>query len=124
MVGSSPKSKRIEFRTPDSSSNGYIAFAACLMAGLDGIENRIHPGEPMDKDLYNLPPLELAQIPSAPGSLEEALDALAKDHDWLLKGDVFTEDVIEMWLDYKFNQEVVPSKLRPTPLEFELYYDI
>lgn len=124
MVGSSPKSKRIEFRTPDASSNGYIAFAACLMAGLDGIENRIHPGEPMDKDLYNLPPLELADIPSAPASLEEALDSLANDHAWLLKGDVFTEDVIEMWLDYKLNAEVMPTRLRPTPLEFELYYDI
>ncbi|MEO1268315.1 MAG: type I glutamate--ammonia ligase [Myxococcota bacterium] len=124
MTSSSPKAKRIEFRTPDPSCNGYIAFAAMLMAGLDGIENRIHPGEPMDKDLYSLPPAELAEIPSAPESLEIALAELANDHEFLLKGDVFTKDVIDTWLEYKTEEEVIPAKLRPTPFEFFKYYDI
>jgi len=124
MYSPSPKAKRIEFRTPDPTCNGYMAFAAMLMAGLDGVQNRIHPGDPLDKDLYNLPPEELAEIPSAPASLSEALHSLEIDHDYLLKGDVFTEDVIQTWLEYKYEQEIEPSRLRPTPLEFALYFDI
>ena len=124
MYSPSPKAKRIEFRTPDPACNGYLAFAAMLMAGLDGIENRIHPGEPLDKDLYALPPEELAHVPSAPADLAEALQELDADHDYLLKGDVFTEDVITTWIKFKYEQEVQPMRLRPTPLEFALYYDI
>jgi glutamine synthetase len=124
MYSASPKAKRIEFRTPDPSCNGYLAFSAILMAVLDGIENRLDPGEPLDKDIYGLPPEELANIPSAPGSLDEALLALKEDHKFLLKGDVFTEDVIDMWIEYKTEKEVNPVKLRPHPHEFFLYYDI
>ncbi len=123
MYSPSPKAKRIEVRFPDPSCNGYLAFASMLMAGLDGIENRIHPGEPLDKDIYALGPEELASIPSVPGSLEEALKALEKDHEFLLKGDTFTEDVIETWIEYKFEKEVNPIKLRPIPYEFVLYFD-
>ncbi len=124
MYSSSPKAKRIEFRTPDPSCNGYLAFSAILMAVLDGIENKIDPGDPLDKNIYDLPPEELAELESAPGSLEEALAALAADHEFLLKGDVFTKDVIDMWIDYKTENEVNPVKLRPHPHEFYLYYDI
>ncbi|NPA94996.1 MAG: type I glutamate--ammonia ligase [Thermodesulfobacteria bacterium] len=124
MYSASPKAKRIEFRTPDPSCNGYLAFSAMLMAVLDGIENKIDPGEPLDKNIYDLPPEELANIPSAPGSLEEALAALKEDHEFLLKGDVFTQDVIDMWLEYKTENEVNEVKLRPHPIEFYLYYDI
>jgi glutamine synthetase len=124
MYSASPKAKRIEFRTPDPSCNGYLAFSAMLMAVLDGIENKIDPGDPLDKNLYDLPPEELAEIPSAPGSLDESLAALEEDHDFLLKGDVFTQDVIDMWLEYKIENEVNPVKLRPHPHEFHLYYDI
>ncbi|MFH1580661.1 MAG: type I glutamate--ammonia ligase [Pseudomonadota bacterium] len=124
MYSASPKAKRIEFRTPDPSCNGYLAFSAILMAVLDGIENRIDPGEPLDKDIYGLPPEELADIPSAPGSLEEALSALKEDHAFLLKGDVFTQDVIDTWIEYKTEHEVNPIKLRPHPHEFFLYFDI
>ncbi len=124
MYSASPKAKRIEFRTPDPSCNGYLAFSAMLMAVLDGIENKIDPGEPLDKNIYDLPPEELANIPSAPGSLEEALNALKEDHEFLLKGDVFTQDVIDMWLEYKMENEVNAVKLRPHPYEFFLYYDI
>jgi len=124
MYSSSPKSKRIEFRTPDPSCNGYLAFSAILMAVLDGIENRIDPGDPMDKDIYNLPPEELAGIPTTPASLEEALEALRQDNEFLKKGDVFTQDVIDMWIDYKMKNEVAPVNLRPHPHEFYLYYDI
>jgi len=124
MYSSSPKAKRIEFRTPDPSCNGYLAFSAILMAVIDGIENKIDPGDPLDKNIYDLPPEELAEIESAPGSLEEALAALAEDHDFLLKGDVFTKDVIDMWIEYKTENEVNPVKLRPHPHEFHLYYDI
>lgn len=124
VYSSSPKSKRIEFRCPDPSCNPYLAFSAMLMAGLDGIVNKIHPGEPMDKDLYDLSPEELAEIPTTPASLDEALDALEKDHAFLLKGDVFTEDVIETWIDYKRRNEVDAVRLRPHPYEFALYYDI
>jgi glutamine synthetase len=124
MYSASPKAKRIEFRTPDPSCNGYLAFSAIMMAVLDGIQNKIDPGDPLDKNIYDLPPEELAEIPSAPGSLEEALAALAEDNAFLLKGDVFTKDVIDMWIDYKTANEVNPVKLRPHPHEFQLYYDI
>ena len=124
MYSSSPKAKRIEFRTPDPSCNGYLAFSAIIMAVIDGIENKIDPGDPLDKNIYNLPPEELAEIGSAPGSLDEALDALKADQDFLLKGDVFTKDAIDMWIEYKTENEVNPVKLRPHPHEFFLYYDI
>jgi glutamine synthetase len=124
MFSTNPKSKRVEYRTPDPSCNGYLAFAAILMAGLDGIENKIDPGQPLDKDIYGLTPEELATIPSAPGSLDEALKALKDDHDFLLKGDVFTPDVIEKWIDYKTEAEVNPVRMRPVPMEFALYFDI
>jgi glutamine synthetase len=124
MYSPSPKAKRIEFRTPDPSCNGYLAFSAILMAALDGIENRIDPGEPLDKDIYGLSPEELAEVPSTPGSLEEALDALEANHEFLLKGDVFTPDVIEMWLEYKRLNEVDAIRMRPHPYEFFLYFDI
>ena len=124
MYSTSPKAKRIEFRTPDPSCNGYLAFSAILMAVIDGIQNKIDPGDPLDKDIYNLPPEELAEIPSAPGSLEEALAALKADQEFLRKGDVFTQDAIDMWIDYKTENEINDVKLRPHPHEFYLYYDI
>ncbi len=124
MYSPSPKSKRIEVRFPDPSCNGYLAFAAMLMAGLDGIENKIDPGEPLDKDIYALSPEELAQVPSACGSLEEAIEELKKDHEFLLKGDVFTQDVIDTWIEYKTEREINEVKLRPVPYEFFLYYDV
>jgi glutamine synthetase len=124
MYSASPKTKRIEFRTPDPSCNGYLAFSAILMAIIDGIENKVDPGEPLDKDIYGLSPEELADIPSAPGSLDEALAALQEDHEFLLKGDVFTKDVIEKWIEYKIENEVNEVKLRPHPHEFFLYFDI
>lgn len=124
MYSTSPQAKRIEFRTPDPSCNGYLAFSAIMMAVVDGIENRIDPGDPMDKNIYDLPPEELAQIDSAPASLDEALAALEKDHDFLLKGDVFTKDVIERWIEYKMENEVNAIRLRPHPHEFFMYYDI
>jgi len=120
----SPKAKRIEFRCPDPSCNPYLAFSAMLMAALDGIENKIDPGEPLDKDIYDLPPEELAKVPHTPGSLREALMALEADHDYLLRGDVFTQDVIETWISYKMENEVQAVDLRPHPWEFALYYDI
>jgi len=124
MYSSSPKSKRVEFRCPDPSCNGYMAFSAILMAVIDGIENRLDPGEPFDRDLYDLAPEELAQVPATPGSLDEALAALEADHDFLLKGDVFTSDVVERWIDYKQVNEIDAMRLRPHPYEFALYYDI
>jgi len=124
MYSTSPKAKRIEFRTPDPSCNGYLAFSAILMAVLDGIENKIDPGDPLDKNIYDLPPEELANIPTAPGSLEEALNALKNDKDFLLKGGVFTQDVIDTWIEYKIKSEINPVKLRPHPHEFMLYFDI
>ena len=124
MYSTSPKAKRIEFRTPDPSCNGYLAFSAMLMAVIDGIQNKIDPGDPLDKDIYNLPPEELAEIPSAPGSLDEAIDALKADQEFLLKGDVFTQDAIDMWIEYKTENEINDVKLRPHPHEFYLYYDI
>ena len=123
MYSPSPKAKRIEVRFPDPSCNGYMAFAAMLMAGLDGIERRLDPGQPLDKDIYALTPEELKDVPKMPGGLDEALDNLKKDHDFLLKGDVFTEDVIETWIDYKQANEIDAIRLRPHPYEFALYYD-
>ena len=124
LYSKSPKSKRIEFRCPDPSCNPYLAFPALLMAGLDGIRNKTEPPEPVDKDLYELGPEELAEVPQVPGSLDAALDALETDHDFLLEGGVFTEDVINHWIDYKRAHEVDELRLRPHPWEFYLYYDI
>lgn len=123
MYSSSPKSKRIEFRCPDPTCNPYLTFAALLMAGLDGIQNKIDPGEPLDKNLYDLEPEELAKVPQTPGSLAESLNALQSDHEFLLKGDVFTKDVVETWIEYKMENEVDAINLRPHPYEFALYYD-
>jgi glutamine synthetase len=124
MYSASPAAKRVEFRPPDPSCNPYMAFAAMLMAGLDGIENKMDPGLPLDRDIYELDPEELASVPSMPGSLEEALDALERDHAFLLKGDVFTEEVLRTYVDYKRSKEVEAIRLRPHPYEFALYYDI
>lgn len=124
VYSKSEKGKRIEFRTPDPSCNPYLAFSALMMAGLDGIQNRIHPGEPLDKDLYDLEPEELADIESTPVSLGDSLDALEDDHEYLLKGDVFTQDVIDVWIDYKRENEVDAVNMRPHPYEFYLYHDI
>jgi glutamine synthetase len=124
ITGNSPKAKRIEYRVPDPSANPYLAFAAQLMAGLDGIKNRIEPPEPVDKDLYELPPEELEGIAQLPTSLPEVLDALEDDHAYLTEGDVFTEDLLEAWVDYKRTHEIDPIRLRPHPHEFEMYFDI
>jgi glutamine synthetase len=124
MYSTSPKAKRIEFRPPDPSCNTYLAFAVMLMAGLDGIENKINPGQPLDKDIYDLSPEELKGVPSLPGSLDESLKALEKDHKFLLKGDVFTEEFIQLWIEYKRKKEIDPVRMRPHPYEFMLYYDI
>jgi glutamine synthetase len=124
MYSASPKAKRVEFRPPDPSCNPYMAFAAMLMAGIDGIQNKIDPGQPLDKDIYDLGPEELAQVPSMPGSLEGALDALEADHQFLLHGDVFTEDLLQTYIAYKREKEVDAIRLRPHPYEFALYYDI
>ena len=124
MYSPSPKAKRIEVRFPDPACNAYLAFAAMLMAGLDGVENRLDPGEPLDKDIYALSPAELSKVPSVPGSLEGSLNALESDHEFLTKGDVFTQDVIETWLEYKRGKEIDPVRLRPHPYEFKLYFDI
>lgn len=124
MYSPSPKAKRFEFRCPDPSCNPYLAFSAILMAAIDGIQNKIDPGDPMDKNIYDLPPEELAKIPTTPGTLEEALIALEKDHDYLMKGSVFTEDVIDTWIDYKMKNEVKAMALRPHPYEFFLYHDM
>ena len=124
VTGSNPKAKRIEFRAPDASGNPYLAFAAMLMAGLDGIRNRIEPHEPVDKDLYELPADELKNIPQAPASLEEALAALEQDHEFLLEGGVFTEELIQTWIDYKREEEIEPLNMRPNPYEFELYFSV
>jgi len=124
MYSESPKAKRVEVRFPDPSCNPYLAFAAMAMAGIDGIENKIDPGEPLDKNIYALTPEEAAGIPTMPTSLAEALDCLEADKDFLLKGDVFTEDAIDTWIEYKRENEVDPVNLRPHPHEFELYYDV
>ncbi|MEB3219421.1 MAG: type I glutamate--ammonia ligase [Nostocales cyanobacterium 94392] len=123
LSGDNPKAKRLEFRCPDATCNPYLAFAAMLCAGLDGIKNKIHPGEPLDKNIYELSPEELAKVPSTPGSLDLALEALEKDHDFLIEGGVFTQDFIENWISYKLDTEVNPMRLRPHPYEFSLYYD-
>lgn len=124
MYSRSEKAKRLEFRCPDPSANPYLAFSAMLMAGLDGVINKIDPGQPMDKDIYSLPPEEAKNIKSVPGSLEAVLDALEKDHKYLLVGDVFTDDVISTWIEYKRKKEVDAIRLRPHPHEFTMYYDI
>jgi glutamine synthetase len=124
VTGSNPKAKRIEFRVPDPSCNPFLAFSAMLMAGLDGIKNKIEPPEPVDKDLYELPPDEAASIPQVPASLDQVLDRLEVDHDYLTEGGVFTEDLIDTWIEYKRTREIDPIRLRPHPHEFELYYDI
>jgi glutamine synthetase len=124
MYSSNPKTKRIEIRYPDPSCNPYLAFSAILMAAIDGIQNKISPGEPLDKDIYDLPPEELTGVRKTPGSLAEALTALEENHDFLLRGDVFTEDVIRTWISYKRTREVDAMRMRPHPYEFCLYYDV
>jgi glutamine synthetase len=124
MFSTNPKLKRLEFRPPDPSCNPYIAFSAMLMAGIDGIQNRIDPGAPLDKDIYDLSPEELKDVPSLPGSLDDSLNALENDHDFLLKGDVFTPQIIDRWISYKREREIQPLRLRPHPLEFSMYYDV
>jgi glutamine synthetase len=124
MYSSNPKAKRVEFRPPDPSANPYLCFAALLMAGLDGVLNKVNPGEPLDKDIYDLSPEELRNVPSMPGSLDEALGCLEDDHNFLLKGDVFTEELLEAFITYKRKNEAEAVRLRPHPYEFELYYDI
>lgn len=122
--GPDPKTKRIEFRTPDGSANIYLSFAALIMAGIDGVINKVDPGQPLDKDIYGLPPEELKNIPSVPATLDEALTNLEKNSDFLRKGDVFDQDLIDAWLSYKWEKEVRPMQQRPTPFEFQLYYDV
>lgn len=124
ITGTNPKAKRIEFRAPDASGNPYLAFAVQLMAGIDGIKNKIEPHEPVDKDLYELPPEEARNIPQLPGSLEEALRALEADHDYLLEGGVFTQDLIDTWIAYKREKELLPFAQRPHPFEYELYFGV
>ena len=124
MYTTDPKAKRVEFRCPDPAANPYLCFAAMLMAGLDGIQRRINPGDPIDKNLYDLPPEEMARVPKAPGTLDEALDAFEKDHKFLVEGNVFTQDVIDTYLSYKRSREIDEIRLRPHPYEFFLYYDI
>jgi len=119
----SPKGKRVEVRFPDPGANPYLAFAAMLMAGLDGIANKIHPGDAMDKNLYDLPPEELKQVPQVCGSLREALDSLGADHDFLLKGDVFSKDFIESYIELKW-EEVYKFEHTPHPIEFQMYYSV
>ncbi len=123
-TGASPKAKRIEFRTPDPSCNPYLAFAAILMAGLDGIMNKINPGQPLEKDIYGLPPEEAAAVPSVPRTLDEALSNLREDNEFLRRGDVFSSDLIETWLQYKYEKEIIPIQQRPIPYEFYLYFDL
>ncbi len=123
VTGTNRKAKRVEFRVPDPSANPYLAFAAMLMAGLDGIRNKIEPPAPIDKDLYDLPPEEFASVTQVPGSLPEVLTALEDDNEFLLEGGVFTPDLIETWTDWKRNNEIDPVRLRPTPHEFAMYYD-
>lgn len=124
MFSTNPKLKRLEFRPPDPSCNPYLAFAAMLMAGIDGIQNRIDPGQPLDKDIYDLSPEELKDVPSLPGSLDDALSALENDHDFLLKGDVFTQQLVDRWISYKREREIQVLRMRPHPLEFSMYYDV
>ena len=123
-LASSPKGKRVEVRYPDPLANPYLAFAAMLMAGLDGIKNKLNPGEPIDKDLYDLPPDEYANVTQVPGSLDAVLESLEADHGYLLEGGVFTDDLISTWVEYKRENEIDPVRLRPTPHEFAMYYDV
>jgi glutamine synthetase len=123
MYDENPKAKRFEFRCPDPSANSYLSFTAIMMAALDGIQNKISPGDPLDKDIYEMSAKDLAKIPHVPGSLAEALDSLEADHDYLTKGDVFTEDAIQAWIEYKRENEIKELALRPHPYEFYLYYD-
>ena len=123
MYSQSPGAKRLEIRFPDPSCNPYLAFSAMVLAGLDGIQNQLDPGEPLDKDIYDLSPEELQGVPTLPGSLDRALDALEADHDFLLKGDVFTATIIERWIAYKRQKEIDTVRMRPTPMEFQLYFD-
>jgi glutamine synthetase len=122
--GTNPKAKRIEFRTPDPSANIYLCLAALLMAGIDGIQNKTNPGDPLDKDIYGLSPQELANVPSVPATLDKALDNLREGSGFLRKGDVFSEDFLETWIDYKYTKEVIPLQQRPAPYEFLLYFDL
>src|SRR5437667_5607086 len=124
MYSANPKAKRLEFRPPDPAANPYLAFAAMMMAGIDGVLNKIDPGEPLDKDIYDLSPEEMKNVPSMPGSLEEALDCMEEDHAFLLKGDVFSEELLETYINYKRKSEADAIRLRPHPYEFALYYDI
>ncbi len=124
VYSTSEKARRLEFRTPDPSCNAYLSFSAQLMAGLDGVKNKIEPPKPIDKDLYELSPEEAADVKSIPTSLDASLEALEKDHDFLLVGDVFTKDVIDTWINFKRTKEIEPMRLRPHPHEFALYYDI
>ena len=123
MSGTNPKAKRIEFRTPDPTANKYLAFSALLMAGLDGVINKIDPGQPLEKDIYGLSPTELKNVPSVPASLEQSLANLKKNCDFLLRGDVFSEDLVDTWIEYKYDKEVIPMQQRPVPYEFYLYFD-
>jgi glutamine synthetase len=123
MYTPNPKAKRLEFRCPDPTANGYLAWTAMLMAAIDGIQNKIDPGEPLDCDIYDMTPEELNKYPKTPGSLAEAVDALEKDHSFLLAGNVFTEDVIRTWITWKREKEINEIALRPHPHEFHLYYD-
>ena len=125
MYSKSPKSKRLEFRCPDPSCNGYLAWSAMLMAMMDGIQNRLDPGHPLDRDIYEMTPQEMREqgIRTTPGSLQEAIDALDRDRDFLTSGNVFTDDLIQTWIDYKTEKELDPIRLRPHPYEFYLYYD-
>jgi glutamine synthetase len=124
ITGSNAKAKRVEFRAPDPSSNPYLAFSALLLAGLDGVKNKIEPAEPIDKDLYELAPEEHANVPQVPTSLPAVLSALEEDNEYLQAGGVFTADLIETWIDFKRANEIAPIQLRPHPHEFELYFDI
>ena len=124
ITGTNPKAKRLEFRCPDSSGNPYLAFAAMLMAGLDGIKKKIEPQTPVDKDLYELPPEEAAEIIQAPTSLSAVIDRLEEDSEYLTEGGVFTPDLIETWISWKRDYEILPVQIRPHPYEFALYYDV
>ena len=124
ITGNNPKAKRIEFRCPDSSGNPYLAFSAMVMAGLDGVKNKIEPPAPIDKDLYELPPEEAHDVKQVPATLDAVLDNLEADHEFLLEGGVFTPDVIETWISFKREHEIDPLRLRPHPYEFALYYDV
>ena len=123
MYSQSPKAKRLEFRPPDPSCNAYLAFSAMLMAGLDGIQNQIDPGPPLDKDIYDMSPEELRNVPSMPGSLEESLGALESDYEFLLANEVFTSELVERWIEYKRGHEINPVRMRPHPIEFSMYFD-